>query len=408
LVEGCQVKAIPLTPNPRIDLIDALRGSALLGILLLHSIGHWSFARYPANPPAWLEVLNTRTQDLGLFLLEGKAYGIFALMFGVSFFIILDRWSRRGISFRGRFLWRLTVLAVFGYLNAIIYCGDVLLPIAVLAIPLVLLTRLGNRALAWISVALLLQIPSLWEVCRVLFEQGYQPLQSQPRAIYGQLLDVFSNGSFFDVSAINAGKGQMARIWWMIESGRSIQMMGLFVCGLMIGRSRILEDSARSVRLARQLLLWGLTGFAILYAIKFRLPDWGLNGLGLSHVNNLVSSYRSLAQIAVWVGGFVLLHHWARAGKVLDLLAPYGRMSLTGYVAQGMIGVPLFYGYGLALYRHLGQFTSVLLGAAIFAVHCAGAHFWLKRFNYGPLEWLWRSCTFLNFTTPMRRTGRIR
>ncbi len=403
-----QVKAIPLKPNPRIDLIDALRGSALMGIFLLHSIGHWSFARYPANPPAWLQVLNTRTQDLGLFLFEGKAYGIFAMMFGVSFFLILDRWSRRGISFRGRFLWRLAVLAVFGYLNAIIYCGDILLPIAVLAVPLVFLTRLGNRALAWIAAALLLQIPSLWEAGRALADPGYQPLPPPTREIYGQLFDVFSQGSFLDVSAINAGKGQMARIWWMIESGRAMQMMGLFVCGLMLGRSRILEDRVRSLRLARQVLWSGLIGFAILYSLRFQWAEWGLNGRGLSLVANLVSSYRSLAQIAVWIGVFVLLHHGARSGRALNLLAPYGRMSLTGYVAQGMIGVPLFYSYGLALHRHLGPFTSLLLGAALFAVHCAGAHLWLKRFNYGPLEWLWRSCTFLNFTTPMRKAGRIR
>jgi uncharacterized protein len=81
-------------------------------------------------------------------------------------------------------------------------------------------------------------------------------------------------------------------------------------------------------------------------------------------------------------------------------------MSLTGYVTQGLIGVPLFYGYGLALYRHLGPFQSLLLGGGILVVQCAGAHYWLQRFRYGPLEWLWRSCTFLDFSTPMRKDDR--
>lgn len=406
-MENGLVKKTSPKPDSRIDLIDALRGSALMGIFLLHSIEHWSLPRYPADSPSWLKVLNTWTQDLGLFLFEGKAYAIFALMFGVSFFLIMDRWSRRGLGFRGRYLWRLAVLAVFGYLHAIIYCGDILLPLAVLAIPLVLIHRLGNRALAWIAAALLLQIPALWETCRVFFDQGYQPLPPPLRAIYGQIFDVFADGSFLDVSAINAGKGQMARIWWMIESGRYMQMMGLFVCGFLVGRSRVLEDPERSARLAKQALLWGLTGFAVLHFSKRHLAAGGLQGPGLIHTGNLVSSYRNLAQITVWIGVFILLYRWHRTRRALDLLAPYGRMSLTGYVAQGMIGVPLFYGYGLALHRYLGSFHSVLLGAALFAVQCLCAHLWLKRFYYGPLEWLWRSFTFLNFATPMRKPGRV-
>jgi uncharacterized protein len=67
------------------------------------------------------------------------------------------------------------------------------------------------------------------------------------------------------------------------------------------------------------------------------------------------------------------------------------------------VGVPLFYGFGFALYRYMGPFTSVLFGIAYFTLQCALAHLWLKRFVYGPLEWLWRSCTFLTFATPMRR-----
>ena len=397
----------PPGPNPRtrIDLIDALRGSALLGILLLHSIEHWDFMRYPENPPAWLAALNAQTHDLGFFLFGGKAYAIFALMFGVSFFLILDRWSSRGMNFQGRFLWRLAVLGILGYLHGIIYCGDILLVIAVLGVPLVFLYKLGNRALAWLSVALVLQIPSLWETGRVLFEQGYQPAQPRHWAIYGQLFNVFSNGSFLDVTKTNLWQGQWSRIWWTIETGRYTQMLGLFVWGLLLARARIFEDPVRRGRLARRALLWGAIGFALLYPVKLHLGEWGLKDLNRYVADNLVSSYCNLAQMAVWAGGFVLLYQWAKARSALALLAPFGRMSLTGYVTQGLVGVPLFYGYGLALSRHLGSFYSVILGAMLGASLCTGAHFWLKRFHYGPLEWLWRCATFLTFQIPFRKRG---
>lgn len=397
------MKTPTLEPNQRISLIDALRGSALMGILLVHSIEHWDFLRYPEHPPEWLNALNNYAHDIIFFLFSGKAYGVFAMMFGVSFFIILDRWSRRGISFRGRFLWRLALLAMFGYLNAIVYCGDILFIIAVLGVPLVFLYKLSDRALAWIAIALMLQIPSLWEAGRVLFEAGYRPAQPHHWALYGQLFDAFSNGTWLQVSALNAGKGQLARLWWTVETGRYTQMMGLMVAGLLIGRSRVFENPSRALRLAKHCLIWGAVGFVIFYPIKLHLGGWGLRGMRHYEVNNLVSAYCNLAQLAVWVGLFVMLYRWVHARAALDLLAPYGRMSLTCYVTQGMIGVPLFYGYGLALFHYLGPFYSSLVGAAIVTAQCVFAHLWLRGFVYGPLEWLWRSLTFLSLKTPMRK-----
>ncbi len=393
----------PTEPSTRIEIIDALRGSALLGILLVHSVEHWDFLRYPEHAPAWLTALDGQTHDIAFFLFGGKAYAIFAMMFGVSFYLILERWSQRGINFRGRFLWRLGVLAIFGYLHGIIYCGDILLVLAVLGAPLVFLYKLGNRTLVWMSVLLVLQIPSLWQVGRVLFETGYQPSQPYHWQIYGQLFGVYSHGSFLDVCATNLWQGQLSRIWWTIETGRYTQMMGLFVWGLLIGRSRVFADPARSVRLGRCALCWGLIGFAILYPVKSQLGAWGLKDLSRYETDNLVSSYCNLAQLAIWAGGFVLLYQWTKARAVLCLLVPYGRMSLTCYVTQALVGVPFFYGYGLALYRHMGQFYSILYGGAFFVMQCTLAHYWLKCFLYGPLEWLWRSCTFLTFATPMRR-----
>jgi len=392
-----------VAPNSRIDLIDALRGSALCGILLVHSIEHWDLDRNPEHAAAWLQTLNQYTRDAGFLLFGGKAYAIFALMFGVSFFLILDRWSQRGIPFRGRFLWRLAVLGVFGYLNGLVYSGDMLLVIALLGVPLVWLYRFSTRTLAWISVALVLQLPSLWETGRVLLMPGYSPAQPLHWSTYGHLSSIYLNGTFRDVVTFNLWTGQASRLLWAFETGRYTQMMGLFVWGLLLGRVRIFEDPARCTLLARRAVLWGAIGFAVFFPLKTHLGAWGLHDMRAYVVDNLVSSYCNLAQIVVWVGGFALLYQLTRAPTALRLFAPYGRMSLTWYVAQGMIGSPLFAGYGLALYRYLGSFYSVLLGLAMFTVQCAAAHLWLRYFRYGPLEWLWRACTFWTLATPMRR-----
>ena len=381
-------------PHPgRLAWLDALRGSALFGILLLHAIEHWDFSSNPKNPAPWLKTLNTWTHDTGFFLFGGKAYAIFALLFGVSFFLILERWSKEGTRFTARFLWRLGVLGIFGYLYGLIYCGDVLLIIALLGVPLVFLHRLSTRALAWVSILLVLQIPTLIDAARLLLEPGFKIPPPNHWAIYRLLFPVYRDGSFLDVTAINVWQGQLARLWWTLESGRYTQMLGLFVWGLLLGRAGVLGDRARCLRLAKRALLWGLLGFAIFYTIKLNLRGWGLKATRPYVFDSLVSAYCNLAQMAVWAGGFLLLYQWTKAAAVLRLFAPTGRMSLTCYVTQGLIGVPLFYGYGFGLHRHLGPFYSVLVGVAIFVVQTVAADAWLKRFRHGPLEWLWRACT---------------
>ena len=391
-------------PNSRIDLIDALRGSALAAILLLHAIEHWDFYRAPDQAAPWLAPWDRAAHDGAFFLFSGKAYALFALMFGVSFCLILDRWTRRGVPFQGRFLWRLAILAGFGYLNGIVYCGDILLIIAVLGVPLVWLHRLGSRVLAWLAVALLLQLPSLVHAARVLLEPALPLAQPRHWAVYGRLFELYATGSLPEVLRTNAWYGQASRLLWTVETGRYTQMLGLFVCGLLLGRARVLEDRARALRLARHALVWGLVGFACLVPVQSHLSAWGLDGLRLDAVNEFVSAQVNLAGTAIWLGLFILLYLATPARAGLALLAPYGRLSLSGYVTQGLIGVPLFYGYGLAWYHWAGPLYSVGIGLGILALQLVAAHLWLRAFVYGPLEWLWRSLTFLNFSTPMRRS----
>lgn len=395
----------PIMPSTgqRIQIVDALRGAALAGILLLHSIEHWDFARYPKTQPGWLESANTFTHHGGFFLFGGKAYAVFAMMFGISFCLILESWSRRGYNFQGRFLWRLTLLAGFGYLNGIVYCGDILMVIALLGMPLVFLDRLSSKALAWLSVILVLQLPSLWVVGRVLFETGYVFPEPLHWKIYGHLEDVFAGDSLGAVVKTNLGLGQYVRLLWTYESGRYTQMLGLFIWGLLLGRTRVLEDAAAGIRLAKKALLFGSIGFAVIFPLKQFLPLSALPEANRIPVDNLLYAYLNLTQLALWVGLFVLLFWETRLRKALLLLAPYGRMSLTNYVVQGLIGVPLFYGFGFGLYRYLGTFFSVQVGLLILVLQVALSHVWLSHFQYGPLEWLWRALTQRSFDVPMRK-----
>lgn len=391
----------PASPS-RINLVDALRGSALAGLFLVHCIEQFELGRRPEHSPAWLRALDGWTYDSTVFLFGGKAYAIFAMLFGLSFFLQLESAARRGEAYRGRFVWRLMVLAGIGYLDGLLFCGDILMIIAVLGLPLVLLTHASNRLIGLIAVLLLLQFPGIWTAGRVLF-LDYAPPRPVHWDLYGQFGEIFARGSFTEVIKANLTGGQTLRFWFTYESGRYLQMPGLFLCGLLLGRSRVFEDSARAMRFGRRALLFGALGFVVLYP----LAHWGgaLAPAGVARftIRSLLGGYANLAQMLVWIGGFILLYHGTRAQRWLHWLAPYGRTSLTSYVTQGLVWVPFYYGFGLGMYQHLGATLSILAGLPFLVLQCGAAHVWLRHFRYGPLEWFWRSCTRGTFATPLRR-----
>ena len=406
--DRCMTAPAPI-PNlsSRIEIVDALRGSALLGLFLLHAVEHFEFGRYPENSPAWLHALDLKTTDMAYFLFGGKAYAIFAMMFGLSFFLIIDRAARKGLDFRWRFMWRCCVLTAIGYVFGILYCGEILTMLAILGLPLVFLYKLPTRVLAWLSVLLLLQLPFIVAVVRLSIEPGYVPFHLNVGGYYRELNAVFGEKGLFDVCKINVWTGVLARWSWSIENGRYLQMLGLFIWGLLVGRSRLFENPEASKRVAKRVFAVGLVAFAVLYYAKLNVNTWPLPDVQRRLVRRLVFSYCDLAQMTIWASGFVLLYYYTKAKGVLNLLAPYGRTSLTCYVSQSLVGMLLFYHFGFGLFRQWGQFYSILYGVGFFVLQCAAAHWWMKHFYYGPLEWFWRCCTQLSFKSPIRRRASL-
>lgn len=397
----------PAADRPqRFDIVDALRGSALLGLFLLHCVEHFEFGAFPANRPEWLLALDHGARDVAFFLFGGKAYAIFAMMFGLSFFLILDRAARRGLDFRGRFVWRLVVLTALGYLFGVFYCGEILTMLAILGLPLALLYRVPTRWLVALSVVFLVQPVFLWQLGHALLDPAYSPSRFDVGGYYRKLGAVFSSEGLLEVLKVNLWTGVQARWSWSIENGRYLQMFGLFLWGLLLGRTRIFEDRDRSLRLARRALVIGGAALVAVLVLQRLAPGWGLADAPRGILRRLLNSYGHLAQMSVWAAGFVLLYHATPCRRALHLLAPYGRTSLTNYVTQSLVGMTLFYHFGFGLFRHLGEFSSVLFGVAFLVLQCAVSRLWLEHFHYGPLEWLWRCLTFLSFRAPFRKAPR--
>lgn len=370
---------------------------------MVHCVEHFELSLYPETASPLMKQLDGWTNSTAFFLFSGKAYAIFAMMFGVSFMLLLQSWTRKGIDVTTRFPWRLLLLAAMGYLNGLLYNGDILLVLAILGLPLVFIYRLPDKVLGWLALVLLLQIPNAWQAISCLAHPEIAPTQPIHWGIYGKVREVAAHGSWWEMLRTNLGSGQAVRLWFTLETGRHTQMLGLFVAGLLLGRHHLLENASAARRFAWRALILGAVAFVILYPVKPMLADWGVTGLREYYVSTWIGAYASLAQMAIWVGGFILIYLHGAGRRLLDFFAPLGRMSLTCYVTQALFFVPFFYNYGLGLYRQLGQFHSELIGIAFIVVQTWLAHLWLRRFHYGPLEWLWRAGTIRSWQTPFRR-----
>ena len=126
-----------MTIKKRIDILDVLRGFAIVSIMLLHSIEHFDMYYLPETLPTWMKSLDKGIWDSMFFLFGGKSYSIFALLFGVTYAIQLSRQQEKGASFDGRFAWRMLLLLGFGILNSVFFQGDILGIYAVIGLLLI-------------------------------------------------------------------------------------------------------------------------------------------------------------------------------------------------------------------------------------------------------------------------------
>ena len=384
----------------RVTLVDALRGFALMGLFLVHSCE--LFELYWKNP------VPSKVHDVIFFLFAGKAYAIFAMLFGVSFFIIMDKQAQKGIDFRGRFLWRLILLFVMGTLNSMVYSGEVLQVLAVYGLILVFVYRIPNKWLMAGSIFFLLNLLLVYHCYAAL--HNFPGANDKPLSwvLYEPTGDMWVNGSLSQVLMFNLTSGSLAKWYFFFDGSRGFQLFGLFLAGLVLGRMGFFVRPLAFIRLRKNALIIAILGAIFFFAAQQYLAGpgktlWPESDMAKWYLGEWVDGYFCLAFMAILVLAFIAIYQKRLGQKVLGLLAPAGRMTLTLYVTQSLCGVPFFYGYGLDMWDKVSQAQALAIGAVFFTLQVCFAHWWLKRFHYGPLEWVWRAGTYLTLDVPFRR-----
>ena len=387
------------TENKRIAAVDIVRGFALMALFLVHMMEsyelYWS---HPQPGPA----------DTVFLLFMGKSFSLLALCFGFSFFILMDRAAQRGQDFSLRFAWRLLILGAIGIVHGVIYRGDIIQVLAVIGMLLLVIHRVrDNRLLASIAGFLLLA-PSLW-IQLTAAALGADWANQPSRSSYDPAMATYLGGTFTQTLHANLWQGQVPKWWFMFEYGRIVQILGLFVLEMLLGRVGFFERLDRFTRVRRV----ALAGFVGVMVASHFWRGWVFSWFaGLGHGDGanrmfdaILASWFELAGTFTW--GLVILELCRTpALRVLDKLAPVGRATLTLYILQSAVFVPLFYNFGLGLWDDWSQETRLAVALGAIGLQVWGAQQWFARFQYGPVEWVWRALTYWSRDVPFRREPR--
>lgn len=377
--------------SSRLDVIDALRGFAIVSIMLLHNIEHFDFYFSPEGLPAWLKTLDKIIWDSLFFLFGGKSYAIFALLFGMTFYIQWHNREARGEDFRPRFAWRLALLLAFGLVNSMFYHGDILSIYAVLGLALIPVARLRTGTVLAIAVVLLLQ-PYAWlEFFQALPNPDEKLADPASWAYFGRANEYMAHGSALQVWWGNLTNGKVGVIRWSWENGRVFQIPALFMLGMLAGRKGVFKMSTENRRFWLRTLGMAIVAFIPFYLLKSTPESWHVGAAVQRPLLVIITSWSNVAFMVVLVSSFVLLFY---SWRWLAFFSPLGRMSLTSYVVQSIIGTSIYYGFGLGMYQYTGASYALAIGVALALAQRQFSVWWLRRHKQGPLETLWHRATW--------------
>ncbi|MDY0022948.1 DUF418 domain-containing protein [Arenimonas caeni] len=408
----------PVAGADRIHALDALRGFALLGILLMNIEGMVGPLMLSMTGVDAALQGGDRWMDAAIYLgVQGKFFPLFSMLFGMGFAVMLRRAGEAGRPFLGLYLRRVGVLLLIGLAHALlVWPGDILVTYALMGLLLGLCFRgtPQSRLPKW-GVGLML-LPAAFILLMGLLGTAMQALPDEARASFDQAMaqQAEHTAGIIEAQRLAYGSGTYAEataqrvddflgmIGYVFVFGAFI--LGLFLVGAWFTRSGAIARPEEHARLFARLRWGGLgLGLAMVLGAYAMLPTMDFGRLDLvsstaQALQMLGGAVMALAYLAWFVRGL----QSPVLGRFLGLLAPAGRMALTNYLMQSVVCTTIFYGYGLGYFEQLPRAWQPLFVLALFGLQVLLSHWWLARFRFGPMEWLWRAATYLQLP-PMRR-----
>ncbi len=391
------------TAPERLEVIDALRGAALFGVLYSNMLWFAGLGNALDAAQARDFVSGLAGQASEYFLdmfVSGKAIGIFTFLFGFGFWMQTEALQRRGGPDAGAIRWRrMAALFVLGLVHWVVWSGEILHIYAVAGVLLMFAVRWRMRTLLIAGIGLaVLSRPVLTRILSLLSGSVYAADALGDDAL-AQRTDIFMHGGFFDLVRIQLVQDVWPQIvsgFWLAGVGHAL---GRFMIGVVIAKGKYLQSVERY---RRPMLAIVLTCFPLGWFAQrdWLLKDWLRNsGWGVSEylINEWAQVWNSIgvtAMTAAYICAFVLVWQIDPLRRIQRLLVPVGRMALTNYLLQTPINLLLFCSFGLGLMGKVRMAGCLLITTAVFAAQVLFSRLWLSRMAMGPTEWIWRWWTY--------------
>jgi uncharacterized protein len=388
----------PTKGKNRVEAIDALRGFAVLGILLANILS-WSGVKF--LPFTTIQDWPHFETDLIIYKLIGifvdtKFYTTFSLLFGIGFYFQFHKNRNNQAEFMPVYYRRLLFLMLFGLVHAFFWSGDILFIYGIVGFLFTLFRNLKPKTLLIISIIafstpLLINIIILQWSPGLLVPEQKLALKTYVDLSPEQVIEPFMNGSFWEVTKINFHN----LVWrWidLVPTGRMLKVLSLFLLGFYLMLSGYFQEKVYSIK---RLMVYLILGFGLTLLAK---KAGGSMSQFPSTWNDILYKFLfSFGQITLALAyiSIITLAYKTNIGmRLMSGLKYVGRMSFSSYLSHTFFGILIFYPYAMGYFGQFSLWQVEVLAIIIFIIQVYLAKLWLKYYSFGPLEWLWRSLIY--------------
>ncbi|MCP4570660.1 MAG: DUF418 domain-containing protein [FCB group bacterium] len=426
----------PVGTSDRFASVDMLRGFALLGILVINIIT-MALPDMALNNPTIAggdTGLDLATWGVADILFFQKFMSIFSMLFGAGLILMFNRAEGSGVEFRKIYYRRLRWLLIIGLIHAyFIWWGDILVFYALVGLILYPLRRVSPRWLIVPAIIMILVASSLYFGIGRFFEYASETAadaqvalnadetldteQEMMQKMWKEMSRDLMPSPEYIAQEIETQRGGYAGIFIsraekviMLQTAGLVMFIAWFIGGMMLLGMALMKlgvfSGERSTRFYKTMMVIGYgAGLPFVIYGAYRLIVADFNILVEFTVSGPITYVFSPLVALGHVGAVMLAYKNGFLPKLQARLAAVGRMALTNYLMHSIVMTTIFYGYGLGQFNRFSRFELLGFVFSMWALQLYLSPWWLKRFRFGPVEWLWRTVTYRKFQ-PMRLEGK--
>ncbi len=387
--------ALPIQQSERVVIVDVLRGFALFGVLM----GNFNGMLTNDVPETIIKNISTPfdyfLDALHSIFIQNKFMTLFSILFGYGFGVIMERVAKKNLNTTYFFLRRMFWLFVFGCIHLAFWAGDILHVYAFAGIFLLLFCKKTDKSILVWSLLFIFVFPFVVRICQqnLSYSPGYDSLTQN-------IYNTIKYGTVKDVAILNYNSYPRLWIYTYVDLRDGCETLGRFLFGYYVLRKQMLVQLVEYHCLIKK--VWKISFVGMLVYI----PLWLLSNFYIVDAKLLFYPVLKLCAFATalfYATSIIILFQNNSVPTLMKAFSYLGRMTLTNYLMESLVYMIIFYNVGFGL---LGEWslTSIWLAAfVLYFLQMLFSQWWLSRFVYGPVEWIWRQLTYRKRFPIMKR-----